>query len=171
MGYVVTESIKTGVVPRFDGEHFFLSNFYEAPFTWRNAEYKSGEHAFQAAKGLAMLDAKIDEMRTYQDKVIAAPTPGKAKYLGRSVRLDVEQWERVKVQYMREIVHAKFYQVPGLAGQLVNTGAMLLVEGNDWNDSFWGRCLKDGKMVGLNTLGTILMETRGYWLHGTIRPM
>ena len=63
---------------------------------------------------------------------------------------------------MREIVHAKFSGVPEYAGKLINTGAMMLVEGNDWNDTFWGRC--NGK--GLNTLGVILMEERGLWLRG-----
>ena len=45
---------------------------------------------------------------------------------------------------------------------------MMLVEGNDWGDKFWGRCLdkSTGKMVGLNTLGVILMEERGLWLRG-----
>lgn len=159
-------SCKTGVVPRFDGEYFFLSNFYESEFTWRNWTFPTGEHAFQAAKTFFTTEAtKLDTLSSQFEKIRTAPTPAKAKYFGRSVPLDVKTWDDVKVQYMREIVHARFAGTQGLAGQLINTGAMLLVEGNDWGDSFWGRCLKDGKMVGLNTLGTILMEERGYWLY------
>jgi predicted NAD-dependent protein-ADP-ribosyltransferase YbiA (DUF1768 family) len=43
------------------------------------------------------------------------------------------------------------------------------VEGNTWGDKYWGRCLDTatGKMVGLNKLGVLLMEERGYWLHST----
>lgn len=158
--------IKTGVVPEFKGEHFFLSNFYTADFSWRGMTFKSGEHAFQAAKAYAMKEPKIGDMRSYMDRVADCPTPAKAKYAGRSVKIDLQQWEEIKVQYMREIIHSKFSTVPGLAGQLISTGAMLLVEGNDWGDTFWGRSRNnDGKIVGLNTLGTILMEERGYWLY------
>lgn len=159
-------TVKTGVVSSFTGEYFWLSNFYEAEFTWRSVAYRSGEHAFQAAKAYAMAEPRIHDMQDHIEKVRDAPTPAKAKYYGRSVKIDLEQWETMKVQYMREIVHAKFSQVKGLAGQLISTGAMLLVEGNDWQDGFWGRYRNDqGKIVGLNTLGTILMEERGYWLY------
>lgn len=157
-------AIKTGVVPEFKGEFFFLSNFYAAPFIWRNVEWETAEHAFQAAKGIHMDDAV--EGNTYMNKVKQAPSPTQAKRLGRSVKIDLDTWEASKVMYMREIVHAKFSLVSGLAGQLINTGAMLLVEGNDWGDTFWGRSRNsEGKIVGLNTLGTLLMEERGYWLY------
>ena len=163
-------SVKTGVVPRFDGEYFFLSNFYESEFEWRGRTFTTGEHAFQAAKVWCWKDGlKIDRLEEEFEKIRTAPTPAKAKYFGRSVKLDVEEWDNRKVGYMREIVHARFANIRGLAGQLINTGAMLLVEGNDWGDDFWGRCLKDGKMVGLNTLGTILMEERGYWLYSDFK--
>jgi len=152
--------MKTGVVAKFEGEYAFLSNFYESEFPWRQYSFRTAEHAFQAAKGYH-IDGYIDDMAKYFNTVIAAPTPAKAKYAGRSVTIDLAGWEQMKVQYMREIIHAKFSNVPDLAGQLLNTGAMLLVEGNDWGDTFWGR--SGGK--GFNTLGAILMEERGYWLH------
>jgi predicted NAD-dependent protein-ADP-ribosyltransferase YbiA (DUF1768 family) len=60
---------------------------------------------------------------------------------------------------MREIVKAKFDQHADLRQKLIETGAALLVEGNQHNDRFWGRC--EGK--GLNVLGSILMELRGYY--------
>lgn len=152
--------MKTGVVTEFRGEYAFLSNFYEAPFEWRNHEFPTGEHAFSFAKAYyAKSHRFVDE---YQAKVMKAPTPSRAKHEGRSMLIDVPEWDKRKVQHMREIVHARFQTGRGLAGQLINTGAMMLVEGNDWNDTFWGRC--NGK--GFNTLGVILMEERGYWLRG-----
>jgi predicted NAD-dependent protein-ADP-ribosyltransferase YbiA (DUF1768 family) len=60
---------------------------------------------------------------------------------------------------MRDIVRAKFDQNEDLKIKLMATGAALLVEGNDWGDTFWGRC--DGK--GGNVLGSILMELRGFY--------
>lgn len=157
-----------GVVTEFKDEFFFLSNFYVCPFEWRGHVYISGEHAFQAAKGFCMKDAYIHDITGYMDNVRAAPTPAKAKYLGRSVNLDVENWNKLRVQYMREIVHAKFRtSEDNLVGPLINTGAMMLVEGNDWGDTFWGRAKNaQGKWVGYNTLGVILMEERGWWSRG-----
>jgi ribA/ribD-fused uncharacterized protein len=155
----------TGVVKEFKGDYHFLSNFYPGRFMWRNVEFPTGEHAFSYAKGYFAPNYTGPQQQSYFDRVLNAPTPGKAKYQGRSVPLDVAEWDKRKVQYMREIVHARFAQDlsgQALAGRLVNTGAMMLVEGNDWNDTFWGRC--NGK--GFNTLGVILMEERGYWLRG-----
>lgn len=74
-------------------------------------------------------------------------------------------WDKRKVHYMREIIHAKFQGVKGYAGKLINTSTSPLINGNDL-DTFWGRCRVDDKIVGLNMLGVILMECRGYWLWG-----
>lgn len=157
--------MKIGVVKEFRGEYAFLSNFYPAKFEWRGIEFPTGEHAFSYAKAYyAKSHQFVDE---YQTKVLNAPTPKKAKYEGRSMSIKVDEWDKNKVMYMREIVHARFaadLSGEALAGRLINTGAMMLVEGNDWGDTFWGRC--DGK--GFNTLGVLLMEERGYWLKGNM---
>lgn len=156
--------MKYGVVTEFRDEYFFLSNFYMQPFEWRGIEFTSGEHAFSFAKGFCGLGTD-PELQAHFDGVLNAPRPGVAKGLGRSLKIDVAQWDANKVQWMREIVHAKFLTGTGLAGKLINTGAMMLVEGNDWGDTFWGRC--NGK--GFNTLGVLLMEERGYWLKGDLK--
>lgn len=157
--------MKTGVIKEFRGEHFFLSNYYTAPFLWRNHQFHSGEQAFAFAKSFFATHDRMTNL--YQSSVMDTKAPGEAKKIGRGMEINVPEWDKHKVQYMREIVHAKFAGVQGLAGQLINTGACMLVEGNDWGDKFWGRCLdkSTGKMVGLNTLGTLLMEERGYWLY------
>lgn len=150
------------VVPKFEGDHFFLSNFYEAPTEFTMGDDKvimpTGEHAFQAAKCHALVDSSRKE--EYVRRVAAAPTPSKAKYEGRSCQIDIDKWDAIKVECMREVVWQKFYQHTDLRGQLVMTYDAMLVEGNTWGDKFWGRV--DGK--GYNKLGVILMEVRGYWL-------
>lgn len=150
------------VVPKFDGDYFFLSNFYEAPtIFFMNGEevvMPTGEHAFQAAKCHAMIDSSQKE--EYVQRVASAATPAKAKYAGRSVEINIDKWDDIKVECMREVVWQKFYQHVDLRGQLVMTYDAMLVEGNTWGDKFWGRV--DGK--GYNKLGVILMEVRGYWL-------
>lgn len=159
--------MKTGVVTEFRGEYAFLSNFFEGRFCWRGIDFPTGEHAFSYAKTGFLKPVTESKMRAYERSILEAPTPAKAKYHGRSLPLDVDEWDKRKVQYMREIVHARFandLSGQALAGKLINTGAMLLVEGNDWGDTFWGRC----KGKGFNTLGAILMEERGYWLRGDL---
>lgn len=152
-------AIKTGVVKEFRDEYAFLSNYYSCNFKWRDHSFRNSEQAFAYAKTFC---AQSTAQESFQRGILGAQTPGEAKKLGRSVPLtDVSVWDATRIQYMREIVHSKFEQVTGLAGQLLNTGAMMLVEGNTWGDTFWGRC--GGK--GFNHLGVILMEERGYWLH------
>lgn len=153
-------AIKTGVVREFRGEYAFLSNYYTAPFEWRSIRFTSGEQAFSYAKTFVCAPHRQD---IFQRNILAAQTPGDAKKFGRAVPMtDVSVWDSTKIQYMREIIHAKFSaDGVSLVGPLLNTGAMMLVEGNTWNDTFWGRC--GGK--GYNHLGVILMEERGYWLH------
>ena len=57
---------------------------------------------------------------------------------------------------MRQLLHVKFSLVP-LKNALLATGEVLIVEGNTWNDTFWGQCpVGNGK----NWLGNILMEIR-----------
>lgn len=149
------------VISSFTGENLFLSNFDTAPFVWRGIRFGSGEQAFNYAKGWFLTNFSQDY---WQRKVMEAETPNQAKYVGRSLPLDTYEWDKRRIGYMREITHAKFGYVKHYAGKLINTGASPLVEGNTWGDTFWGKCRVDGKVVGLNMLGTILMEERGYWL-------
>jgi ribA/ribD-fused uncharacterized protein len=58
---------------------------------------------------------------------------------------------------MNELVRAKFNQNSDLKKQLIETGNKLLVEGNNWNDCFWG--VTQDKW-GENWLGRILMDVR-----------
>lgn len=61
---------------------------------------------------------------------------------------------------MLKLVRNKFSQ-PYLTKLLLETGDEHLVEGNDYQDRFWG-CVKsrDGDWIGKNHLGRILMQVR-----------
>lgn len=59
---------------------------------------------------------------------------------------------------MEDVVRAKFYQNPRLAKRLLSTKDMELIEGNTWNDTYWGIDLRS--MDGQNRLGKILMKIR-----------
>jgi len=76
----------------------FLSNYYVSPVVVDGVTYKSGEHAFQAQK------AADPVTRT---NIINAPTPGKAKDLGREA-LRVPGWfSSVRDVAMSKVVAAK----------------------------------------------------------------
>lgn len=129
----------------FDGEYRFLSNFYPCEVVYEGTTYPTTEHAFQAAKTLDPEERK---------KMAAATTPGNAKRYGRRICLR-KDWEEIKVSVMKEILIQKFSK-PELRDMLLATGDEELVEGNTWNDTFWGVC----KGYGGNHLGKILMEIR-----------
>lgn len=134
------------VIDKFDGtEYAFLSNFYSSPIQYEGIVYPTVEHMFQALKALDMETRK---------KIANAATPGQAKRLGRSVALR-EDWEEVKVDVMRTALQLKFSN-PALRAKLIATGDAELIEGNTWNDRFWGVCRGTGK----NMLGLLLMELR-----------
>ena len=83
--------------------------------------------------------------------------PSDSKKRGSSVQLRPD-WEEVKAGIMEELVRAKFTQNEELGRLLLATGKSELIEGNSWNDTFWGVDLKTGE--GRNELGKALMKVR-----------
>ncbi|WXW92709.1 hypothetical protein SEA_ENYGMA_262 [Streptomyces phage Enygma] len=152
------DETRVSPIIQFVGDHYFLSNFYSAPVKLGNLTFKTNEAAFQAAKYKVMKGTQ-QEQYAYIAAILQCGTPGETKKLGKRVDIDLDKWEQIKVRCMREIVRAKFDQNEELKIKLMATGAGLLVEGNDWGDTFWGRC--NGK--GGNVLGSILMELRGFY--------
>ena len=136
-----------GPITEFRGPHRFLSNFWPCQISMDYATYPSIEHAYQAAKTLDP-DQRARIRRTR--------SPGAAKHLGKRVTLRAG-WEDIKVEMMLQLVRQKFTSNSALAEQLLATGDRELVEGNYWNDVFWGQCPVG---TGSNHLGKILMQVR-----------
>lgn len=134
------------MINKFRNENSFLSNFYPAKVEFDGIIYPTSEHAFQAQKSI-----DIQMRRTISEE----ETPGKAKRRGKKIRLR-KGWKDIRLYIMREIIIAKFTQNRDLKTKLLATGNEELVEGNKWNDTFWGIC----NGIGENHLGKILMEVR-----------
>ena len=139
----------------FVGRYRFLSNFYQHPLLYNYDFYPTAEHAYQASKTLYEKDKQ--EIRN-------APTPGKAKRLGRKVILRLN-WEEVKVSIMRDILQKKFVKIIMdflMHDLLIATGTEELVEGNNWHDNYWGNCYCNNciHIEGQNMLGKLLQEIR-----------
>jgi ribA/ribD-fused uncharacterized protein len=134
-----------------DGSHSPLSNFYVAPFFLDGQEWPTVEHYFQATK--------TDDLAAY-NRVRVAPSPGQAKRLGRLCVLR-RDWEQIKLRVMRTALEAKFAPESSLGEWLTATGDVLLVEGNDWHDTFWGVCTcPQHHDTGDNWLGHLLLARR-----------
>lgn len=134
------------MINRFVDEYEFLSNFYPSPiYDDTGKEYPTVEHYFQAMK---TFDPQKREL------IRSAESPGKAKRIGRLIQLR-EDWEERKLDIMEKALIQKF-QIPKLREKLLATGNEELVEGNFWNDIYWGVCKGEGE----NHLGKLLMNIR-----------
>ena len=123
----------------------FLSNYHASTFYIDGEPYPDVEHAYQAHKTLDPVA---------RDLIRRASSPGSARKLGRAVVLRPD-WEEVKLRLMRDFVQKKFDN-PLLLPMLLATGDAELVNGNTWNDTFFGVCRGKGH----NWLGKILMSVR-----------
>ena len=142
-----SETIPQEPIKSFRGDYSFLSNFYDAPVEYEGVTYKNSEAAFQAAK------TTDPEKR----KAFASYSGAEAKRAGRRLSLRSD-WDSVRLSVMENIIRNKFTQNPELTQKLLSTGNTELIEGNAWNDRFWGVDERSG--VGENNLGRILMNVR-----------
>lgn len=137
---------KIEVINEFRDNYFFLSNYYPCNITHDGLTYKSSEAAFQAAK-----------CQNIGDKIaFTNMSASESKKAGRQVKNIRPDWDDVRISIMKEIVLQKFTQNRSLKYKLIQTGNSKLIEGNTWNDKFWGVCNDEGE----NHLGIILEEVR-----------
>jgi len=134
------------IVQEFKGEFRWLSNFWPCDISYGGLIFPSVENAYQASK------FSTDEERLKFIQI----SSGHAKRLGKSAILR-NSWDREKVGIMRSLLIEKFRNET-LKCRLLDTNGMLLEEGNNWKDTFWGVDLNTGK--GSNILGKLIMEIR-----------
>lgn len=139
-----------------------FSNFYHCSFEFKGLSFKSSEQAFMFCKARHFGDTSSIT------KILEATTPKEAKKLGREVNgFDNTEWEKVRYQYMVEVLVAKFEQNDRLKKQLLSTGEKELVEASPY-DKQWGigihwedeAAFDKTNWKGLNLLGKALMEVR-----------
>ena len=132
-------------IKEFKDEYRFLSNFWPCQIEYEGIQYACTETAYQASKSLFFnIKTEISKMK-----------PGAAKRYARTVALRPD-WEQVKLKVMEDVVRLKFNSSQNLKELLLITGDQELIEGNTWNDTFWGVCRGKGE----NHLGKILMKVR-----------
>lgn len=155
-------AMRDTVLPRrivwaFRGEYQFLSNFWECQVTLPAEdnlpalEFNSTEKAYMAWKTLDL----ATRLTIYQS------TPGQAKKLTHTpdfpLRPDYSDSGRLST--MLNLNRQKYSpRNPQLRTKLLATRDIVLIEGNDWGDTFFGFSFHDG--WGHNHLGRILMQIR-----------
>ncbi len=135
------------IINSFDGEYDFLSNFYECPINWKGKTYRNSESIYQSCKVYRVFDKFLYDFTKMSGS--------QAKKIIRKIEVRPD-WNNIKLDLMYKICQEKFYQNPDIAQKLMDTGDAILIEGNYWNDTYWGIC----NGVGQNHLGKILMKIR-----------
>ena len=142
----MVEKTPKKTISEFRVEYSFLSNFYLTPVEYDGIIYPSAEHAYQAAKTLDM------EKR---QKIANLKKSGDAKHAGKKIEKRADWNDELKLKIMLDILRIKFKNEV-MKTNLLETGRYQLVEGNWWNDTFWGVYKGEGK----NHLGKLLMQVR-----------
>lgn len=151
--------------PRKDqaiGKSCFSQWFAGAAFEIDGIVYPTTEHWMMAQK------ARLFDDQPTCAEILAAPTPGDAKKLGRKITpFDENKWLAERFAIVVQGNLAKFSQHPTLHNFLLATGTQVLVEASP-PDRIWGIGLAEDhpdasnpyQWRGLNLLGFALMEVR-----------
>lgn len=123
-----------------------FSNFAPYSVDLDGRHWPTVEHYYQAQK---FSDSGLVE------QIRNAPTPGRAKRMGRGTKPRPD-WEAIRDDVMYRAVKVKFEQHDRLRELLVSTDDLELVEHSP-HDSYWG---DGGNGSGKNMLGRILMRVR-----------
>jgi len=142
--------IPDDAITEWKGQYGFLSNYCSCKVEYDGGVYPTVEHAYQAAKSLDPL---------YRDKIKALKNPQWAKNAGSRVQVR-EDWFDMSMDTMQSLLRQKFAQ-PKFREKLIASGDRMLVEGNHWDDTFWGMCqVAKGLWEGENRLGNLIMQIR-----------
>lgn len=122
---------------------------YDCNIEFMGHKFKSVENAYMFAK-------RPNDVE-WLNKCLSM-SPGDVKKASRFISVR-EDWESVKLSVMYELLKQKFTQEP-FRTDLLNTRGENIVEGNRWNDTFWGVDVKATPNVGENWLGRLIMDIR-----------
>jgi ribA/ribD-fused uncharacterized protein len=106
-------------------------------------------------KGDQMIDGRFYPETDVREMISMIKNPGDVKRFGRNKISLRKDWVDIKLSVMEWAVREKFKN-ESLKEMLLSTGDEELIEGNSFNDVYWGVCQGQG----LNYLGKILMKIR-----------
>lgn len=139
-----------------------LSQWWPDGFLYEGRQYPTAEHWMMMGKAVLFDDAATAA------RILADPSPRKAKGLGRQVAgFDLSIWLQHAYRIVTEGSLLKFSQNPHLKAYLLDTGDSILVEASPY-DAVWGIGMGEdepgatdpAEWKGTNLLGFALMEAR-----------
>ena len=154
------------MIESFSGRYNFLSNFYPAKIEHQGITYPTLEHYYVSmkVKNDQQIDGKFITYIDCRELIAKMPNPARVKQFGKIVKVR-RDWDDVKLDVMLWGVREKFKHTD-LKDLLLSTGDQELVEGNTWNDTYWGICRGEGQ----NNLGKILMKVRMELRQQNVKP-
>ena len=153
------------IIIMFSENERFLSNFWpcsvtlpEEHISTPESEIHLPEMAFTSVENAYMAWKTTDlEFRRTIQLITAKDAKNLALENKIPLRIDYNNENRLKAMSM--LLEQKFSDSnPELKQLLIETAGVLIVEGNTWNDDFFGFCLNKG--AGENHLGRMLMKRR-----------
>jgi len=140
----------------YEQDFYVLSNFSSFNVAYKGLRFQTSEHLYHWLK-FATSDDGVSAKPDIAEAVKDAPSAHEAfKIAERNRDLRRPDWDRVKVNFMRDILTRKAEQHEYVRRKLLATGDRELVE-NSWRDDFWGwGPNRDGQ----NMLGKLWMEVR-----------
>lgn len=135
-------------VDEFQGRYRWLSNFWPAEVLTSRWSFPSVEHGYQALK--------FPQGSPEFYAVGSEDSPQGAKRAARKLKAyQLPYFAEIRETVMLELLRSKFSKEP-LRSMLTSTRSRMLVEGNQWGDTFWGVCGGRGR----NMLGKLIMRVR-----------
>lgn len=133
----------------YEQEFYPLSNFSSFTLQWDGFRFDTSEAAYHYEKFPRHPDLR--------KRIREAPSAHEALNLAASSKhLQRRNWEKVRLDVMRDILRAKAEQHEYVRRKLLETGERYLCE-NSWRDAFWGW---GENRRGQNWLGKLWMEIR-----------
>lgn len=136
-----------GFYPR---EFYCLDNFSSFKVNYQGVLYSSAEEAYQAQKFITT-SSEIYELIKNSNSAHDAQ-----KIARENQHLQRDDWDKMKLTVMEEILTAKTKQNSYVAKKLLQTGDYLIVEDSPY-DSYWGCGIERN---GKNHLGHLWMKIR-----------
>lgn len=132
----------------YEHDYYIFSNFSSFKLDWKGRDWMTSEHAYHSEK---YPDQK------HKDEIANKRSAHEALKFAEEHKAERRKdWEEVKLDIMKQILHAKAAQHAYVMKKLLDSGDRILIE-NSWRDDFWGwGPSKDGA----NHLGKLWMEVR-----------
>lgn len=139
------------MINQFRGNYYFLSNMYICDIEYKSQIYKSVEHAYVYHKHDSIELKKL---------ALTNIEPTKLKIESKKYNKNIyKNWNNIKLDVMYDLLKIKFSQSP-FTELLIATKDENIVEGNVWNDTYWGVDINQQPNIGENHLGRIIMRVR-----------